>query len=346
MKISKILFIGLGGIGQRHLRNVYSKFGSEISYLAYRERNFNHTITNNLTVEKNVNFIEKYSVEVYSNLSDALLEKPEIAFICNPSSLHIDTCLAVAKSGCDFFVEKPLSHSMEGIEELKSICRSKKLITYVGFQFRFHPCYLLFKKLIEEEIIGNLLSVTAEVGEFLPDMHRYEDYSQLYASRKDLGGGVVVSQIHEIDYLYDLFGKPTKVSAFGGHLSNLEIDVEDVAKVLLQMNFKGRKLPISLHMDYIQKPPSRFCKIIGEEGKITMDITNSRVIIEKPGKDIECHDFSDFERNEMFVKEIDYFFQCVYNRKLPVISIEEGIISLKIALAIKESLESGTTIDF
>ena len=343
MKVNRILFIGLGAIGQRHLRNVYDKFGADVSYIAYRARNLNQTITPDLTIDSNVNFIEKYSVKVYSDLNDALSEEPEIAFICNPTSHHIASCLKVAKSGCDFFVEKPLSHSIEGIEELISICRSKDLINYVGYQYRFHPCYLLFRRLIEEEAVGDLLSVHAEVGEYLLNWHRYEDYREMYASKKELGGGVILTQSHEIDYLYDLFGKPNKVVAFGGHLSNLEIDVEDVVKVLLQMNFRGKRLPVSLHMDYIQNPPSRFCRAIGENGRITMDLRNSRVIIENPEKEI--HDFPDFERNELFVNEIDHFFQCVAKREQPLVSVEDGSISLKIALAAKRSMQTSSIIE-
>lgn len=340
----KILFIGLGGIGQRHLRNVYAKFGSKATILAYRVRNLNRTISPGLTIDENVDFIKKYSVEVFMDLDQALAQSPDVAFICNPTSHHVSSCLAVANAGCDFFVEKPLSHSTDSIEELISICQSKKLVTLLGYQLRFHPCYISLKKLISQRTIGNLLSVHAEVGEYMPDWHKYEDYRQLYASRKDLGGGVVLSQIHEIDYLYDLFGMPSKVVAFGGHLSDLEIDVEDVADVLLEMTFGRKGLPVSLHMDYIQRPFSRSCKIIGESGKITMDLTELKVTIEKPGKEKEIHDFSGFERNELFITEIDHFFKCVANRQQPIITLEDGFNSLRIALAIKQSIETGHVI--
>lgn len=345
MKINKILFIGLGGIGQRHLRNLSTKFGTDMISLAYRVRNLNQTVTPTLTIDENVNFIEKYSVKVYADLNDALSEKPNIAFICNPTSLHIDSCLAVARSGCDFFVEKPLSHSTEGVEELIAVCESKNLIGLVGYQLRFHPCYELFKKLVLQGTIGNLLSVHAKVGEYMPHWHKYEDYRQMYASRKNLGGGVVLSQIHEIDYLYDLLGMPNRVAASGGHLSSLEIDVEDVVIALLEMNFGGNVLPVSLHMDFIQRPPSRNCEIIGESGKITMDLSELKVVVEKYGEEKEIHDFGGFERNDLFIKEIDHFFDCITNRSQPNITIRDGANSLKIALAIKESMVTGETIN-
>ena len=340
----KILFIGLGGIGQRHLRNVYAKFGSRATMLAYRVRNLEQTISPNLTIDENIDFIEKYSVKVFTDLDHALAQSPDAAFICNPTSHHVYSCLAVARAGCDFFVEKPLSHSMESVEELLSICQSKNLVSLVGYQLRFHPCYQLLKRLVSQGAIGNLLSAHAEVGEYLPDWHKYEDYRQMYASKKDLGGGVVLSQIHEIDYLYDLFGMPSKVVALGGHLSNLEIDVEDVADVLLEMTFKGKSLPVSLHMDYIQRPPSRNCKVIGELGEITMDLSGLKVIVEKPGKEKEIHDFGGLQRNELFINEIDHFFECVANRQQPVITLRDGFNSLRIALAIKQSMETGKII--
>lgn len=340
----QILFIGLGGIGQRHLRNVYAKFGDEVKILAYRIRNLKHTISSSLTIDESTDFIQKYSVEVFTELSRALAHSPDVAFICNPTSLHVSSCLAVARAGCDFFVEKPLSHSSDDIEELISICQSKKLVSFVGYQLRFHPCYILLKRLISEGVIGKISSVHAEVGEYLPDWHKYEDYRQMYASRKDLGGGVILSQIHEIDYLYDLFGMPSKVVAFGGHLSNLDVEVEDLVDVLLEMTFKGKILPISLHMDYTQRPPSRSCKIIGELGKIIMDLTNMKVIIEKPGKEKEIHSFDGFERNELFMSEIDHFFECVTKRQQPVVTVKDGLNSLRIALAIKKSIETGKII--
>ncbi|RJR07496.1 gfo/Idh/MocA family oxidoreductase [Candidatus Parcubacteria bacterium] len=340
----KILFIGLGGIGQRHLRNVSAQFGDNTSMLAYRVRNLRQTVTANLTIDENADFIEKYSVEVFTDLDQALTQSPDVAFICNPSSLHIPSCLAVARVGCDFFVEKPLSDSLDGIEELIYICQSKGLIGLVGYQLRFHPCYKLLKELIRQGTIGNLLSIRAEVGEYLPDWHKYEDYRQMYASKKDLGGGVVLSQIHELDYLYDLFGMPRKIFTLGGHLSNLEIDAEDVADVLMEMTFNGKPLPVSVHMDYIQKPPSRNCKVIGESGKITMDLTGLKVIVEKPGKEKEIHDFGGFERNELFVSEIDHFFRCVATRQQTVVTIRDGLNSLKIALAVKQSMETGQII--
>ena len=335
----KILMIGLGGIGQRHLRNIHTKFGNDVDIIAYRVRNAKDTITSDLKIDKSIDFLNKYSVKVYTDLDKALSESPDVAFVCNPSSIHIPVSQRISEKGCDLFIEKPLSDTMKGTKELISSCKTNKTIGMVGFQLRFHLCYRMLQKLIEAETIGNILSVHSEVGEYLPNFHKYENYRDVYASKKNLGGGVVLSQIHEIDYLYDLFGMPDKVMAFGGHLSNLDIDVEDVANILMDVQYKGNNIPVQLHMDYIQNPPSRYCKVIGEKGKITMDLTNSKVIEEKANEKPFTYDFSYLERNTLFQNEINHFFDCVEKREQTIVPIEEGAKSLKIALAIKESLE-------
>jgi len=335
----KILFIGLGSIGQRHLRNVYSKYGEDITLLAYRAKGSARTISQDLTTEENIDIATKYPLKIYTDLKEALSQSPDMAFICNPTSLHLSLSLAVAKAGYDLFIEKPISHSMEGVDELVSVCKSKEIVCAVGCQFRFHPSYTLLKKLISEKAVGNILSVHAEVGEYLPHYHKYEDYRKMYASRSDLGGGVIFTQIHEIDYLYDLFGMPDWVSASGGHLSGLDIDVEDTADILMEMSFSDRKLPVSLHMDYIQRPPVRTCKIIGEAGRILADFQSAKVILEKSNMDTEVYDNDGFERNNLFIDEIEDFFYCIEQRTQPVASLGDGQNGLRIALAVKESME-------
>lgn len=341
----KILFIGLGGIGQRHLRNVRAKFNDSISILAYRTRGMRKTITPTLTIDDSVDFIKKYGVEVFTDLDTALSKAPDVAFVCNPTSHHLSACLAVADAGCHIFVEKPLSFSMDGVKKLQDLCNDKNLICQVGYQLRFHPCYQTLKDLIRNNAVGNIISVHSEVGEYLPNWHKYEDYRQMYAAKKELGGGVILSQIHEIDYLYDLFGMPSRIFGMGGHLSQLEIDVEDTADVLMDVKYKGRTFPVTLHQDYIQRPTSRFCKVIGDSGTILMDIANLSLTIERPDTEKKVYNFSGFDRNELFMNEINHFFDCVTHRRQPVVSLDDGINSLKVALAIKKAIESGNGIN-
>ena len=268
-----------------------------------------------------------------------------MVFICNPSSLHIPIALEAAKAGCHLFIEKPLSHSLAGIAELRTIVQDQGLIAMVAYQMRFHPCLKLVKSLLEDGRIGRVLSADAQIGSFMPGWHAYEDYRMGYAARSDLGGGAVLTQIHEIDFLGWFFGAPVRVFALGGHLSTLQINVEDVAESLLECHVDGRLVPVRLHQDYLQRPSTRNLRIVGDKGKIDMDLERLSVtVFDEDGNVSLFEEFQELERNQLFLEELKHFLGCVERGKKPLISIEDGASSLATALAIKQSMANGETV--
>jgi predicted dehydrogenase len=200
-------------------------------------------------------------------------------------------------------------------------------------------------QLLQRNTIGQILSVQAEVGEYLPGWHTYEDYRQMYAARRDLGGGVILSQIHEMDYLYWFFGLPKKIFTLGGHLSSLELDVEDVASTLMEFNSNGKLIPASVYQDYIQRPPSRSLRIIGDGGKIVVDFVGLTThCYDSQGQLVEDAHFDSFQRNQLFLEELTHFLACVREKEEPLVSIDDGLQSLRMALAARESIESGKVV--
>lgn len=341
----KVLFIGLGGIGQRHLRNLRAILGNSLEVHAYRVRRLSQVLSERLEIEPGTDLEATYRVRVHRDLDSALEQAPAAVFICNPSSLHLPAAMAAAEAGCHLFVEKPLSHSLAGVEALIRTVQRRGLVALVGYQLRFHPCLQAVHRQVSEGLIGQPLSVRVEVGEYLPGWHRYEDYRQMYASRSDLGGGVILSQIHEMDYLYWLFGLPRRIFTVGGHLSSLEIDVEDVACSVLECEVNGRKLPVLLYQDYLQRPPSRGCTILGEEGRIVMSLSELRVDrYDSQGRLAQRESFEGYARNELFLAELRHFLDCIGGGVTPLISLRDGAQSLRMALAAKESLETGQVV--
>lgn len=273
----KVLFIGLGGIGQRHVRNLRAILGTDVEILAWRVRRLSHVVTPTLQSDESRDVEREYDIRVFDTLQSALAEQPQLAFICNPTSLHVPPALACLHAGCDLFLEKPVSHNLDGLAELTRAAQEGRRVVMVGYQLRFHPCFLSLQRILRSEPLGSLLAVRAAVGEYLPGWHPYEDHRQMYASRADLGGGVIVTQIHEFDYLYALFGVPRRLFSISGHWSHLEIDVEDAASTLMEFQFAGRPLPVHLQQDYLQRPPSRSCEVIGDRGKAIMDLSSLSV---------------------------------------------------------------------
>jgi len=341
----KVLVVGLGGIGQRHVRNLRTLLGADCEILAYRVRGLSRTITPQLGVDAGKCVETEYNLKIFSDLDAALAQLPEVAFVCNPTSLHASTAIACARAGCDLFIEKPLSHSLDGLEALIEACEVRKRIAMVGYQLRFHPCLKQLQAVLQNGDIGRVLAVRAQVCEYLPNWHPYEDYRQMYAARSDLGGGVVLSQIHEFDYLYSLFGLPKRVFAVGGHSSQLEIDVEDVASVLMESVVDGRVLPIHLHQDYLQCPPTRECEVIGEDGKVTANFAKLEVTLCSRGGTSSVWTFPNFERNQLFIGELKYFLNCVTTRIRPMVDVQAGLQSLRMALAAKQSMACGHCVE-
>ena len=338
----KILFCGLGSIGQRHVRNLRVLLGDQVKILAYRSCRESQVINPDLTVREGAVLEETYGIRSFTSLDDALAEQPDAVFVTNPNFQHLPVALAAARAGCHLFIEKPLSHSLDGLDELIELVESKGLVAFVAYQFRFHPGLLLLKSLMDEGRLGRFLAAHIVNGEYLPDWHPYEDYRRSHAARRAMGGGCLSIQTHEFDYALWLFGMPKRVYAVGGQLSRLEVDVEDSVSVLLQCQHEGRQLPVHIHLDYLQRPPQRVCELVGDAGKVRYDYyANQLELHQTVNKTVEKHDFHAFDRNQMFLDELKHFLACLQGEKLPVVDLREAIRSLKITLAAETSLRSG-----
>ncbi len=341
----KLLIVGLGAIGQRHVRNLRALLGDSVEILAARSRGLSHVLSDAMTVEAREGLCEKYGIRAFATLDDALADKPDVAFVCNPTSLHLGTALVLARAGCHLFIEKPLAHEYAGVDELLDIVERQKLVATVGYQFRFHPCLTTTDAWLRSGAIGRVLAVRAEVGEYLPGWHTYEDYRGTYGASRALGGGTLLSQIHEMDYLYWFFGLPRKVFTLGGHLSSLDIDVEDVTSTLMQFERDGSQFPVHLHQDYVQRPASRRCEIVGDTGKIEIDLLrNTNKLYDRSGQVAQSNEFAGFQRSQMFIEQTQRFLACLDSHAAPAVTLRAGAQSLRMALAAKESLEKGIVV--
>jgi predicted dehydrogenase len=201
------------------------------------------------------------------------------------------------------------------------------------------------RALLDRRAVGRLMSARVAIGEFLPGAHPYEDYRQSYAGRADLGGGVVLSQSHELDYVCWLFGMPTRVLAVGGHLSDLDIDVEDTADSLLECVVEQRRVAVHVAQDFVRRPPVQTCEIVGECGRIHVDLRAPLLeVFDSSGRLVECQPFKDFSRNDLFMNELRHFLACLDGTEVPLVSLRDAAGSLRLALAIKQSIATGEAV--
>ena len=328
----KVLFAGLGSIGQRHLRNL-RQLAPAVHVVAYRVRG--QPIPPDLQGD--------WLVEC-DDLIEALDLNPVAAVVCNPTSLHLPVALTAARKGCHLLIEKPVSHSLNGLDELQAAVNARGVRVQVGFQFRFHPCLQAIKRWLVEGAIGHVVCAHTHWGEYLPDWHPWEDHRQAYSARADLGGGVILTLCHPFDYLRWLLGEVHSVSAAVGRLGGLEIDVEDTADVILRF---ASGIIGTVHLDYVQQPPSHWLQITGQQGMIRWDNADGAAHCYRADRDewetIPAPD--GFERNTLFLDEMRHFLQCVVGRARPEITLDDGIRALEIALAAKRSAREGRAVE-
>lgn len=286
-----------------------------------------------------------YRIRSFGSLTDALAERPDAVIVANPSSEHLPVASAAVDAGCHVFIEKPLADRWEGIEDLQLRVERAGLVAMVGYHFRFHPALQVVQRMLAEQAIGRLLAARFTMGEFLPGWHPYEDYRESYAATRALGGGALLTQIHELDMAAWFWGAPSRVFAGGGRLSSLEIDVEDVASVLLEYPRAHGSFPVHVQIDYLQRPPVRGFEIVGEGGRLAVDVLAGAVTQTRTDGSLALHDLS-IPRNDMYLAEMRHFLACLAGREFPAVPLSVGAISLRMALAAKASLQTGSPVTF
>jgi predicted dehydrogenase len=330
----RILIAGLGAIGQRHARNLRALYGNGLDLLALRRRRLPHVVTDTLQRDDSRNVEAELGVRVFADLDEALAARPDAVFVCTPSSQHLEIAQRAAEAGCQLFIEKPVSHTLEGIERLRQTVATRGLVAMVGCQWRYHPCVRWLREVVQTGTLGPLTEAEIEYGEYLPDWHPYEDYRTSYAARTDLGGGVVLTQIHDYDLAWWLFGPPRAVTATGGHLSDLEIDVEDTVDARLE----GGTVLVSVHQSIATRPPRRMITVTGEAGSVTVDLLAGRV--SSTPHIASAAAFVDYQRNQMFMDEARHFQACLAGTETPAVPLEDGIAVLRVALAVKDAMRT------
>ena len=321
------LLVGYGSIGRRHLTNLHSLGVTDWAVV--------HTGQGTLPVEP------PCPARIYSDLPEALeAEAPSFAVIANPTSLHIDAALACVNAGCGLLMEKPISHSLEGVDELEAATTALGTKVVVGFQFRFHPALMRIRDLLRSGSMGEPLHANVIWAEHLPSWHPWEDWRKSYAARADLGGGVHHTICHPFDYLRMLFGDPATVFATLTRDGPLELPVPEAADAVLC--FSGG-LTAQVHLDFWCRPPMHQMDLICTQGSIHWDyMTGSLQIRDTNREGCEVNAFpSVHARNELFLNEARHFLGVLSGSEESGCNLEDGVAVVRICEAIDRSAASG-----
>lgn len=321
-----MLVLGAGSIGRRHVNNLLAL---GIERLAVCDSD----------PERLRPILDSTPVQGFSDFNEAIdRSSPGAVFVCTPPVYHLPQTLTALEAGAHVFVEKPLSHSLEGVQTVMSKALEKKRVVQVGYNLRFNPGLRIVKQLVDEGRIGHVLWAHIEAGQYLPDWRPWQDYRTSYTARRELGGGIMLDASHEPDYAVWLLGMPIEVLCMAGKVSGLELNVEDCATILLR--FPGGA-QADVHLDCIQRSYTKTCKLVGESGTIEWDYSKNEVMLYGAASGTWKHLPYDFEPNDMYVSEIDHFLECIAQGQTPLATLSDGENALKVISAAKASVERG-----
>jgi len=310
------IVIGAGSIGRRHLRNLLAR--GERDVVAVRR---DGTLLDG----------ELRDVRVVTSMP---VVRDAIAIVCTPTSQHIDDALVAVRAGCHVLVEKPLADSLERLAELRDAAAAAGRVIGVAHCFRFHAVLQKVGAELSSGRIGRPLAASVWCGQHLADWRPNRDHRETYSARRDLGGGVLLDLVHELDYADWLFGPVTSLMAVTANTGTLGIDVEDVADVVVS----GRDgINVGCHLDYLARPARRGGWVTGERGTIAWDLISGTATVSDGRSEQALRAPEGWEREDMYRDELAAFADAIAEGSPFPIDLDAGARAVRIALAARAS---------
>lgn len=297
----KVLVVGLGSIAKKHIKALHA-INVSVEIYALRSRNGNGS--------------EDGVFNIY-DLSE-ITPDFDFAIISNPTSLHYATIEFLTCFGFPLFIEKPVLDSTRDAERLIRLIKSAKIKTYVACNLRFHPAIEFLKKALKTK---TLLEFTAYCGSYLPTWHPDQDYRTSYSAIKELGGGVHLDLVHEIDYTIFLLGYPIGVQKYHSKKSSLEINTPDIA----HYTFEYENMSAFITLNYYRRDAKRTMECVWEDDTWTVDLINNTIGNSKH----ELIFNEDYHIMDSYKKQMMYFLKCVHEDTEPMNNIEEAVRIMK-----------------
>jgi predicted dehydrogenase len=326
----KFLVIGAGSIGRRHAANLRRLAAGSV------------TVTDS-DVARLEHVARELGVQAVPRLDAALDAGPDGVLVCTPTHLHLGMARAAVEAGAHVLVEKPLAPSLDGVERLAEAAHRHGRRLYVGCNMRFHPGVATLRRGLTAGVVGRARSYYARFSHSLPNRRPAgQDYRESYSARRAEGGGVIVDGVHEFDYLRWLGGEVASVDAWAAHVSDLEMDVEDTAMVMLE--FVSGAIGHVL-LDFVSPAKLRGCEVIGETAVMRWSSVGKapehvRVSREQPGRPPEIlFETDNYDSNDMYVEELRHFVDAVGGATPPLAGVADGTRALALALSARAAAE-------
>jgi len=326
----RVLVIGVGSIGERHLR-CFQRTGR--CQLGFCEPN--ESLRSTIAARYG---IETPTADLESALSS---DQYTAAVIATPAQLHVPIAIRLAEQGIHLLIEKPLSTSLEGVDRLASLVAENSIATSVGYTNRAHPANRAVKQAIGSGRFGRPLQVTAQSRQHFPTFR--PAYREIYYTRHETGGGAIQDAMTHMLNLGEWFVGPIdRLVTDAAHQALPDVTVEDTVHTLTR---HGKVLG-SYAMNQFQAPSEMTISVACEQGTCRIDYAQSRWSWMTESNQAWNHEPVDVpERDILYVEQANIFLDSVEGSTSPLCTLEEGIQTLRVNLASLRSWKQGTWVD-
>lgn len=260
----RVAVVGYGSIGRRHADNLAALGVGQVVAVRRREN-------------ANPAFTPPNDVRIAESVHETIDAGVDLAIICNPTSLHTATAREYVAAGIPVLIEKPLSPSLAEAELFARDAAGQ--VAGMAYCLRYHPAYALARDWIDQGRLGRFELAHLWFQSYLPDWHPWEDYRQSYAARADLGGGVLPTLDHEIDFAIWCFGLPNRTTGVSYRTGTLEAEVDDAAELTLEYPTYSARIDLKLCGTY-----DRGFWLQGREGRLQFSFKEQRLDFFGPGE--------------------------------------------------------------
>lgn len=321
----RVLFVGAGSIGERHLRCFQATGRAEL-----------------VLVEKDAercrSLAQRYQVRrAYTTIEQALDEETAVAVIATPAPLHVLQATLLARHRVHLLIEKPLSTTLQGIDALRETVHKGNLVVAVAYVYRCHPLLTAMRKAIIEERLGKPLEVVVVAGQHFPTFR--PAYRDIYYADRAMGGGAIQDALtHLVNAVEWLVGPVDRLAVDAAHQHLEGVAVEDTVHMLAR---HGSVL-VSYSLNQFQAPNETTITVICEGGAARIELHENRWRwMTRPGDEWKEEKLANMERDTLFIAQAHAFLDAVEG-KFPVrCTLDEGLQTLRVNLAALASMEQG-----
>ena len=317
--------IGFGSIGRRHVENL-------------RTLGIRRLILVRRIIDANPAFDVPADATVVHNAAAALEMGAELAIVCTPTRHHPESATPFLRAGVPVLIEKPIAAELGDARRLQALAIKHETPCGMAYCMRYHPAYALARDAILQDRIGRVLYAKSWFESWLPAWHPWEDYRASYAARRELGGGVLPTLDHEIDFLSWCLGQAHTVTGVSQRSGALAMDVDDAASLMLE--FAGGAMA-SCQLSLCRQDRQRGFEFVGNKASLCYSLESNQLQLcgsDASGVEV-LWDGQAYDANDMYHELLADFLSAVVSGGAPPVPLEAGVGALEICQQVQSRSE-------